>query len=87
MSKASMAKAALFFSGLFAGGVLDHGLLAVQGSEVTSYGIHVGIGGNWLFLVMDGTIAVALLLLHRQLQRKASIGTENDLLPPPNGGI
>jgi len=30
MTRSYVAKAALFFSGLFAGGVLDHGLLALQ---------------------------------------------------------
>ena len=66
MTRASMANVALFLSGLFAGGVLDHGLLAVQGSEVTSYNIHVGVMGNWAFMLMDGAIAAVLFLLHRR---------------------
>jgi len=68
MTRSYVAKAALFFSGLFAGGVLDHGLLALQGSEVTPYNIHVGVMGNWAFMLMDGTIAVLLFLIHRRLE-------------------
>ena len=71
MNKAAMAALALFLSGLFSGGVLDHGLLAIQGSEVTSYDIHVGVMGNWAFMVMDGTIAVLLFLLYRRLGRSS----------------
>ena len=66
MKPAAIATLSLFLSGLFAGGVLDHGLLALQGSEVTSYAIHVGVLGNWAFMLMDGTIAVALFLVHRR---------------------
>lgn len=69
MRKSTIAKLALFFSGLFAGGVLDHGLLALQGSGITSYGIHVGVIGNWGFALMDGTIATLLFVLHRRLER------------------
>jgi hypothetical protein len=66
MTRESMANVALFLSGLFAGGVLDHGLLALQGSEVTSYNIHVGVVGNWAFMLMDGAIASLLLFVHRR---------------------
>jgi hypothetical protein len=71
MTRASMATLALFLSGLFAGGVLDHGLLALQGSQVTSYNIHVGVMGNWAFALMDGTIAFLLFLLFRRLRIQA----------------
>ncbi|HEX8225990.1 MAG TPA: hypothetical protein VF605_19460 [Allosphingosinicella sp.] len=71
MRKSTTAKLALFFSGLFAGGVLDHGLLALQGSDITSYGIHVGVIGNWGFVLMDGTIATLLFLLHRRFETGA----------------
>ncbi len=74
MTKAAIANLALFLSGLFAGGVLDHGLLALQGSEVTSYQIHVGVTGNWGFALMDGTIAVLLFLLHRRLRMERQPG-------------
>ena len=72
MTKATIASFALFLSGLFAGGVLDHGLLALQGSEVTSYNIHVGVIGNWGFVVMDGAIAAGLLLLYRRWRKSAA---------------
>ncbi len=70
LTKASTAHLALFLSGLFAGGVLDHGLLALQGSEVTSYNIHVGVLGNWGFAAMDGTIALILFVLFRRWHRE-----------------
>jgi len=66
MTKAFLANVALFLSGLLAGGVPDHGLLALRSSEVTSYGIHVGVVGNWAFMVFDAAVAVALLVLHRR---------------------
>jgi hypothetical protein len=72
MTRASLANLTLFLSGLFAGGVLDHGLLALQGSEVTSYNFHVGVMGNWAFMLMDGSIAVALFLLHRRWKEAGS---------------
>ena len=76
MTRSSLASLALFLSGLFAGGVLDHGLLALQGSEVTSYNIHVGVIGNWAFMLLDGTIAVLLLLLHHRLRTKGIGATD-----------
>jgi hypothetical protein len=72
MTKASLANLALFVSGLFFGGVLDHALLALQGSEVTPYQIHVGVMGNWGFALLDGTITVLLYLLHRRLNRTSA---------------
>ena len=72
LTKGSMANVALFLSGLFAGGVLDHGLLALQGSEVTSYNLHVGVMGNWGFMVMDGTIAGVLFLLFQRWSQPQS---------------
>lgn len=42
----------------------------MQGSELTSYNIHVGVMGNWAFMLMDGTIAVALFMLFRHLHRR-----------------
>lgn len=81
MTKGSLAKIALFLAGLFAGGVLDHGLLAWQGSETTSYGLHVGIGGNWLFMILDGTIATALFLLHRRFERTGHRASQASATP------
>lgn len=72
MNRPSVAMLALFLSGLFGGGVLDHGLLALQGSEVTSYNIHVGVAGTWAFMLMDGAIALGLFLLHRQWIKETS---------------
>ena len=72
LTKRSLASVALFFSGLFAGGVLDHGLLALQSSEVTSYGINVGVTGNWAFMLMDGKIAVLLFLVYRRFNVAAA---------------
>lgn len=77
MMKPSLSLWALFLSGLFAGGVLDHGLLALQGSEVTSYNIHVGVMGNWSFMLMDGTISTVLFLLYRRWRPRG--GAEENL--------
>ncbi len=37
---------ALFASGLFAGGAIDHVILAVMHSPMTPYGVRWGVGGN-----------------------------------------
>ena len=63
-------KVALFMSGAFAGGALDHVILAAMQSPVTPYGIRCGVGGNWLFGGLDAALAVVLYVLHRWLERR-----------------
>jgi hypothetical protein len=40
------AKVALFLSGLFFGGAVDHAILGLSGSGVTPYGMRAGVAGN-----------------------------------------
>jgi len=59
----SRAETALFLSGLFFGGAIDHAILALLRSERTSYGARVGIRGNWALAGLDFFLAVSALLL------------------------
>ena len=58
---------ALFMSGIFFGGAIDHMILAAMGSELTHYQIRVGVGGKWAFAVFDAVVMVLLFLVHRKL--------------------
>jgi hypothetical protein len=62
-------KTALFLSGLFFGGAIDHMILAVMGSNVTPYGLHSGIWGNWALASLDMSLTVLLYLIHRRLEK------------------
>jgi len=73
MTKAAMASWALFLCGVFAGGVLDHALLALEGSETTPYGIRVGVAGNLAFMLLNAAIAVCFFLLHRSWKSPANL--------------
>jgi hypothetical protein len=46
-------KTALFLSGLFFGGFLDHVFLAAMRAELSPYGIAVGTLGNSLLAIFD----------------------------------
>lgn len=61
---------ALFGSGIFFGGAVDHIILATKGSETTPYGVHSGIMGNWALAGLDIGLAVTLYILHRRLANK-----------------
>ena len=63
-------KTALFLSGLFFGGAVDHAILAVKGSETTPYGVRSGIMGNWALAGVDLSLAVILYVLHRWLAKE-----------------
>ena len=60
-------KLALFLSGLFFGGAIDHIILARMGSEMTPYGLRVGVRGNWGLAVLDGGLAALLYAIHARL--------------------
>lgn len=60
-------KAAVFCSGLFFGGAIDHAILALKGAERTRYGVRVGVAGNWLLGALDAVLALAAYGLHRRL--------------------
>lgn len=63
----SRAEIALFLSGLFFGGAMDHTILALRHSEHTPYGARVGIKGNWAFAGLDLVIAILAYVLHCHL--------------------
>ncbi len=62
-------KLALFVSGLFFGGAIDHVILAVMGSDITPYGVRSGIGGNWALAGLDIGLTVLLYFAHRRLEK------------------
>lgn len=72
---ANWPKLALFLSGLFFGGAVDHIILAEARSALTPYGVAVGIGGNWLLAALDGALAALLYWLHRRLDHTARRST------------
>jgi len=55
---------ALFASGLFFGGAVDHAILAAQGRQKTPYGVRVGVSGNWMMAAVDLLVAAMLYHLH-----------------------
>lgn len=63
----SRAEIALFLSGLFFGGAIDHAILALLHSERTPYGARVDIRGNWAFAGLYFVIAVLGYVLYRHL--------------------
>lgn len=71
-----VSKAALFASGLFFGGAVDHAILAAMRRDVTPYGVKAGVSGNALFAVADLILAGLLYRLHARLQ-----------LAPDRGGL
>jgi hypothetical protein len=60
----SKSQLALFMSGLFFGGAIDHAILAGQRRQETPYGVRVGVRGNWLMAAADLAVAAAFLRLH-----------------------
>lgn len=60
----SLSKAALFASGIFFGGAVDHAVLAAMRRDVTPYGVKSGVAGNWLFAAGDLVMAGVLYHLH-----------------------
>jgi hypothetical protein len=75
-------KIALFLSGLFFGGAIDHLILALTGSEYTPYGVHSGVRGNWVFAVLDGGVALFFYFLHHHLEKQGI----SDAYPGPSAG-
>lgn len=73
------AKLALFLSGLFFGGAIDHAILAVMRSDLTPYGSHVGVAGNWGFAALDVGLAATLYWAHRRRERRAGDEGRRDL--------
>jgi hypothetical protein len=61
----NISKLALFLSGLFFGGAIDHAILGSLGRTVTPYGLESGVAGNWLLAGLDLVLAVGLYRVHR----------------------
>lgn len=62
-------KLALFVSGFFFGGAIDHVVLAMMGSDITPYGVHSGIWGNWALAVLDISLTAVSYFAHRILDK------------------
>lgn len=62
-------RGALFLSGLFFGGAVDHVLLALKRSAVTPYGVRAGVRGNWVLAALDGGLATLCYALYRRSAR------------------
>lgn len=63
-------KVALFLSGSFCCGAVNHTLAGLQGRTETPYGIHLGVAGNWALFAFDVAMTFLLLWLHRRLEKK-----------------
>ena len=63
----SRAEIALFLSGLFFGGAIDHAILVLLRSEHTPYGARVATKGNCAFAGLDFVIAVLGYILYQRL--------------------
>lgn len=66
----SWSKVALWLSGSFCCGAVNHAFASVQGRTETPYGIHLGIAGNWALLAFDAAMTLFLLWLHYRLEPK-----------------
>ena len=62
----SRSSAALFCSGVFFGGAVDHAILALKRAEQTPYGVKSGPAGNWAFAALDALLAGACYALYRR---------------------
>ena len=58
---------AVFASGVFFGGTIDHLILAAIRSPISPYGLQVGVIGNWALAGIDLAIAFSLYAWHRRL--------------------
>jgi hypothetical protein len=75
----NVSKAALFASGLFFGGALDHAILASMRRDLTPYGVKGGVSGNCLLAVADLAVAGVLYGVHSSsaFSRTVDDATEN----------
>lgn len=73
----TLSKSALFASGVFFGGAIDHAILAAMRRDVTPYGVKVGVSGNWLFAVADLAAAALFYRMHASRRTATAGSTEN----------
>src|SRR5947207_11143789 len=86
-------KAALFASGVFFGGAVDHAILVAMRRDVTPYGVKAGVSGNLLFAVADLIVADVLYPTphqeskgpgsRRTLMQRLDIAARLVVSPPP----
>jgi hypothetical protein len=62
----STSQKALFCSGVFFGGAVDHAILALKRVDRTPYGLKRGVVGNWAFAATDALLAAGFYELHRR---------------------
>jgi len=67
----TLSKLALFASGIFFGGAVDHAILGAMRRNVTPYRVRVGIAGNWLFAAADLLAAAVLYRVHMSGRQRA----------------
>ncbi len=67
----NLSEIALFLSGLFFGGAVDHAILAMKRSELTPYGLAFGVKGNWGLAGFDFVLALVSYALHRRLRYRS----------------
>jgi hypothetical protein len=65
--RGAVSRAALFCSGMFAGGAMDHAILALTRKQHTPYGVRASAAGNWLFAAFDAALALGTYALYRRL--------------------
>lgn len=73
-SSMNWSKIALFGSGLFFGGAVDHAILAAMGRGITPYGFNAGVVGNRAPGGLDIALAAILFWLHRRSELRAIHG-------------
>lgn len=72
----NVSKTALFASGVFFGGAVDHAILVAMRRDVTPYGVKAGVSGNVVFAIADLIVAGVLYRIHTNMQ-----------LDPDRGGL
>jgi NO-binding membrane sensor protein with MHYT domain len=48
----------MLVAGLFLGGAIDHGILALRRSPMSPYHVNVGVAGNWALALLDIAVAI-----------------------------
>lgn len=64
--RGAVSGAALFCAGMFAGGAIDHSILAFSRRQHTPYGFRTSPAGNWTLAALDAALALATYALHRR---------------------
>ncbi|HEY0157886.1 MAG TPA: hypothetical protein VGF28_11420 [Thermoanaerobaculia bacterium] len=73
----SWSKVALFFSGSFCCGAVNHTIAGLQQRVETPYGIRVGVAGNWVLFAFDVAMMFLLLWVHHHFTAKERANAAN----------